>query len=140
LRQEEGKKLIDKSWILDSFPMTHSQAICLEKAKFQPHKVYHMSIGKEEILKRAVIDVANDKTDNALPPLNIPNLLLMRNESDTTESVKIKKLFEENYSNWVELDPNASNWALKNTIQTTSETVMERKRSYLDLKFRGRLI
>ncbi|XP_071335378.1 adenylate kinase 9 isoform X3 [Trachinotus anak] len=117
-------------YVLDGFPMTLKQAELMSSQSIIPMIVAELKLDTVEVLKRGLEDKM--KPNKPHPMHDSSEILHIRNSCYKQEMELVRKLYQQQYQNWILLDGLKSKWWIWNNIIKEVSISMRYIHSYLD--------
>ncbi|KAG7244154.1 hypothetical protein INR49_004227 [Caranx melampygus] len=122
-------------YVLDGFPMTLKQAELMSSRSIIPMVVAELQLDTIEVLKRGLEDKMKPNKPHLMHDSS--EILHIRNSRYKQEVEMVRKHYQQEYQNWIQLDGLKSKWWLWNSIIKEVSISMRYIHSYLDRIQRG---
>ncbi|XP_026196504.1 adenylate kinase 9 isoform X2 [Anabas testudineus] len=119
-----------QGYVLDGFPMTLKQSQLMGARSIIPMIVVELELDTVEVLKRGLVDKMKPNKPHLMHDSS--EILHIRNSCYKQEVVHVRKLFQQQYQNWILLDALKSKWWIWSNIIKEVSVSMKNIHTYLE--------
>ncbi|XP_069370668.1 adenylate kinase 9 [Paralichthys olivaceus] len=124
-----------QGYVLDGFPMTLKQAELMGSRSIIPMVVIELELDTVEVLKRGHVDKIKSNKPHLM--LDSSESIHIRSSHYKKEVEQVKKYFQQQYQNWIELNGLKSKWWIFNSIVKEVSISMTYIHSFLERTLSG---